>query len=196
MVHWIWAVSPKKWWFATVHWYHHLLKNCWLFLMISHHIPIIHHYIYIYMYSDTIIVFVKSPNFMMKRPFFTIELLQKNTIHSVADYLRHQTGILQIPKWYKYAKSTTTMGFHGVNPPFLRFNGGSTGSRPLRRPPRRSRSSSSPEPGDRRRGGETISPAPPQCTWHLGRPTVATQWPRFVGNDDVKNDSGETVNSG
>ena len=48
MVHWIWAVSPKKWWFATVHWYHHLLKNCWLFLMISHHIPIIHHYIYIY----------------------------------------------------------------------------------------------------------------------------------------------------
>jgi hypothetical protein len=25
---------------------------------------------------------------------------------------------------------------------------------------------------------------------------VATQWPRFVGNDDVKIDSWETVNSG
>lgn len=126
------------------------------------------------MYSDTIIVFVKSPNFMMKRPFFTIELLQKNTIHSVADYLRHQTGILQIPKWYKYAKSTTTMGFHGVNPPFLRFNGGSTGSRPLRRPPRRSRSSSSPEPGDRRRGGKPSLRHRPSArdTWGV------QQWPR------------------
>lgn len=61
---------------------------------------------------------------------------QKNTIHSFADYLRHQTGILQIPKWIQMVqvcKKYWNYGFSRGQPTL--FYGSTEGLFRSQRPP-------------------------------------------------------------
>lgn len=127
--------------------------------------------------------FAKSPNFMMKRPFFTIELLPKEH-HSFFCRLseapnRYTPNTQMDPNGTSMQKVLKLWVFTGSTHPFLRFHGGSfsvaktpagSGLLGVRRPPRRSRSSSSPEPGDRRRGGRPSRRHRPSArdTWGSG----------------------------
>ena len=184
MVHWIWAVSPKKWWFATVYWYHHLLKNCWLFLMISHHIPIIHQYIYIYVYVFRYHHFSlwshqiswwndhSSPlNSCKRTPFILLQIIWGTK--QVYSKYPNATSMQKVLKLWVFTGSTHPFYGSTEGQPVCRPPAGS-GLLEFRRPPRRSRSSSSPEPGDRRRGGRPSRRHRPSArdTWG------GQQWPR------------------